>query len=296
MPDSTEPELWQMALILRPSPIVVAVMPSLAGSDSLTGNISYNSAKKNLDLRLHADKIKINQQVVHQFNLSANSKDSALLYDISVADAGQIGFQLYRSSVYGYLAHNKLYTTLQVKDKKTKNKYIFSGALSQVNNALRFVFNPDSLLLDYEAWHIPADNFVHYDSDGLIVRNLKLSRQGESLSINTNGETEKSPLDISFTNFKIKTLTEFAEQDSLLLDGTINGRAEIKNLFTKPLFTSDLKIDTLAYQRDTLGNLTLQVNNEELNAFTAHIALKGHDNDVQVDGKYFSGEAKWIWI
>ena len=24
----------------------------------------------------------------------------------------------------------------------------------------------------------------------------------------------------------------------------------------------------------------------------AHIALKGHDNDVQVDGKYFSGESK----
>ena len=41
-----------------------------------------------------------------------------------------------------------------------------------------------------------------------------------------------------------------------------------------------------------LGNLVIQVNNEELNAYIAHIALKGQENDVQVDGKYFSGESK----
>ena len=106
---------------------------------------------------------------------------------------------------------------LRLKDKKAKNKYILSGALSQVNNGIRFVFNPDSLLLNYQPWQIPADNFVHYDSSGLIVRNLKLSHQVQNpLQINTNGETTKSPLDVSFTNFKIKTLTQFAEQDSLL--------------------------------------------------------------------------------
>ena len=53
-----------------------------------------------------------------------------------------------------------------------------------------------------------------------------------------------------------------------------------------------MKIDTLSIEKDTLGNLVLQVNNEESNAFLAHITLKGHDNDILVDGKYFSGESK----
>ena len=291
-PDSTEPEQWQMALRFRPSPIVLAVMPSLTGTDTLTGNILFNSSKKELNVLLHADKIQMNQQVIHQFNLRADSKDSALLYNISVADAGQKGFQLYQTAVYGSLAHDKLSTTLQLKDKKAKNKYVLSGALSQVNNGIKFVFNPDSLLLNYQPWQIPADNFILYDSSGMIVRNFKLSRQGESITINTNGETTKSPLDLNFTNFKIKTLTQFAEQDSLLADGIINGKAEVKNMFTKPLFTSDLTIDSLSIEKDTLGTLAIRVDNEELNAYTAHINLKGHDNDVQVDGKYFSGESK----
>ena len=271
---------------------MLTIMPSLRGTDSLTGNIRFNSAKKSLNLELHDDKIKINQKVIHQFNVNAVSGENEIAYDISVADAGQKGFQMYRSSVYGKLANNKLSTTLRFKDKKAESQYVLSGTLSQVNNGIRFVFNPDSLLLDYEAWRIPADNFIHYDSSGLVIRNLKLSRGGESIGINTKGETSKSPLDVSFTNFKIKTLTEFAEQDSLLLDGRINGKAELKNLFTKPEFTSDLTIDTLSYKKDTVGNLLVQVNNEELNAFKAHIILKGNNNDVQIDGKYFSGESK----
>jgi autotransporter translocation and assembly factor TamB len=148
------------------------------------------------------------------------------------------------------------------------------------------------LLLNYQPWQIPADNFILFDSSGLIVRNFKLSHQGESISLNTNGETAKSPLDVSFTDFKIKTITKFAEQDSLLADGTINGKAVVKDLFTKPLFTSDLTIDSLSIEKDTLGTLTIKVDNEQLNAYAAHIVLKGHDNDIQVDGKYFAGESK----
>ena len=157
-----------------------------------------------MNVLLHANKIQLNQQVIHQLNVTADTRDSALLYNISVADAGQQGFQLYRTAVYGSLAHNKLSTTLQLKDKKAKNKYVLSGALSQANSGLKFVFNPDSLLLNYQPWQIPADNFIYYDSSGVIVRNFKLGRQNESIVINSDGETTKSPLDINFTNFKIK--------------------------------------------------------------------------------------------
>ncbi len=66
------------------------------------------------------------------------------------SDAGQTGFRIYQSAVYGTLADNKLSTTLLLRDKKAKNKYVLSGSLSQVNNGLRFVLNPDSLLLNYQ--------------------------------------------------------------------------------------------------------------------------------------------------
>ncbi|HEY4966378.1 MAG TPA: translocation/assembly module TamB domain-containing protein, partial [Puia sp.] len=290
--DSTDEEQWQMNLRFRPSPLVLTLVPSLKGTDSLTGRMVFNSTDRKLNLDLRSGKIQINQQVIHQLQVNMNTRANELDYSISVADAGRNGFQIYRTSLYGKLENNKLVSTLRMDDKKIKPRYLLSGNLSTENKGFRFVLNPDSVLLNYQRWLLPADNFIQYDSAGLLVRNLKLSNKNQSLSINSAGETTQSPLDIQFTDFKIKTVTQFAEQDSLLLDGTINGTAEIKNLFTKPLFTSDLKIDTLAYEKDTLGNLVIQVNNEQLNAYIAHIVLKGRDNDVEIDGKYFSGESK----
>ena len=290
--DSTEPEQWQMNLRVRPSPLVLTLMPSLKGSDSLSGKINFNSAKREFALDLHSEKIQINDQVIHQLQVKADSRGNALGYSISVSDAGHKGFMLHHSSVYGKLENDKLLATLRLEDNKNKDRYLLSGTVSKSDHGARLVLNPDSVLLNYLRWSLPADNFIYYDSSGLLVRNLKLTSGSQSLAINSAGETTQAPLDIQFTDFKIKTISQFAEQDSLLLDGTINGKAEIKNLFTKPLFTSDIKVDTLAYEKDTLGNLVIQVNNEELNAYIAHIKLSGQDNDVQVDGKYFSGESK----
>ena len=289
--DTTEPEQWQMSLELRPSPLVLAVMPSLKGSDSLTGHIVFNSTKKDFNLDLHTNKIQLDQLIIHQFSVKAETGNNSLNYNISFANAQQPGFQLYQTNLSGALADNKLTNTLHLKDKKAKDKYILSGSLASVENGFKYVFNPDSLLLDYQRWQIPADNFVRYDSTGIIIRNLKLSHNTESISINSKEETVESPLEISFTNFKIKTLSQFAEQDSLLIGGIINGKAEIKNLKTKPLFTSDIKIDSLMYEKDSLGTLVIQVNNTESNTYNAHIALNGHENDVVIDGKYISGES-----
>jgi hypothetical protein len=291
-PDSTEPEHWKMSLVLRPSPLVFELMPSLKGSDSLRGALEFNSSKRDFNMNLQAGKIQLNQQVIHRFNFLAGTKETGINYDISVADAGHPGFQLYRTALYGRLADNKLSATLRLQDNKEKSRYVVSAGLTRETPGFRLVLNPDSLLLNYQKWLLPADNFIHYDSAGLIVHNMKLENQSESVFVNSPGETSQSPLDIRFTHFKIKTITQFAEQDSLLLDGTINGKAEIKNLFTEPLFTSDIKIDNLSYEKDTLGNLLIQVNNSTLNTYIAHIVLEGHENDVQIDGKYLSGESK----
>ena len=65
-PNHADPERWQMAIHLRPSPLVLAIMPSLKGTDSLSGTVQFNSTEKKLALAFHDDKVQINQQVIHQ--------------------------------------------------------------------------------------------------------------------------------------------------------------------------------------------------------------------------------------
>ena len=150
---------------------------------------------------------------------------------------------------------------------------MLSGNSHQLTHAVRFVFNPDSLMLNYDRWNIPADNFVQYDSSGILVRNLKLEHNAESLSINSATERRRSRLWIwIFPTFISSTITQFAEQDSLLVrwSGKWQGRSE--RSFYKTLIYLRSENPGSVLQGDTVGNLVLKVNNEEKNAFAAHIA------------------------
>jgi len=290
--ENISPQRWQMQFTFRPSPVALLYMPAIKGSDSVTALVQFDSEAHDLDLSLKAPLIKMNDQAIRQLNVTANTTDSALVYDIHVDRAGKEGFQIFRSDVRGYLAHDNVISTIDLKDAKNKERYVIGGKISQVDNGIKFVFDADSLLLNYEKWDVSNDNYMQYDSSGLIIHHLRLSSDQQLVTINSATAAGTAPIGVEFDNFHIKTLTSFAEQDSLLLDGLLNGRISIKDIFTNPAFTADLAINDLAYKLDTIGNVLAKINNEQTNVFAANISLKGRDNDIQLDGKYYTGDNK----
>ena len=298
------PQDWTMDIHLRTSPLVLCFVPSLNGTDTVGGRISFNSDRNDLLLGLHAPRIVYGTQFFHDVNIGAATADTSLRYDITMADGHGGGFLLYTTSVSGAVHDNHLTTTLLLKDEKGKDRYRLGGQLDfRDNGARRFAFDPDSLLLNYERWQVSRDNFIQYDSTGIYANNLAISKDGDSLVLNSNGTTGVAPLDvpgaaggvpleIRFGNFRLSTLSRLANQDSVIVDGLINGNAEVKNLTTNPVFTSDLKITNLSYKIDTLGDLTLKVNNEKANALSANIGLQGKNNDIAITGDYYTGESK----
>jgi len=297
------PEDWTLRMKLRTSPLVLAFMPSLNGTDTVGGVLTYNSDRNDLQLALRTPRVVFGTQFLHDVDITAATSDSSLSYNITLADGHGSGFLLYKTAVYGAVADNHLTTTLLLKDKKDKDRYRLAGLLDQQNSAIKFSFNPDSLLLNYERWQVSRDNFIQYDSTGVIVHDFTLSNNGDSLSVNSRGTTGAAPidvpgtaggvpLDIRFGNFRLSTLSRLANQDSVIADGLLNGTAEVKNVTTNPVFTTDLKIQNLTYKTDSLGDLSVKVNNEKANAFTADIGLQGKNNDIAISGDYYTGESK----
>lgn len=283
---------WTMRLHLRMSPLVLAMMPSLKGTDSIGGVVAFNSEQNDLHLNLQTPRIVFGSMRFHNVGIAAATAQGQLNYGVTMTDGNGGGLELYKTTVGGYLRDNKLTTSLVLADRKGKDRYRLAGELDKLEDGLKFMMNPDSLLLNYEQWAVGRDNYLQYDSAGIIVHDLTLSNKGDSLSINSNPAAPNAPIFVSFANFRIGTLARLANQDSLLVDGTLNGKAEVKDVMTNPVFTSDLNIQGLAYRNDTVGNIALKVNNEKANAFSADIALTGQNNDVRVKGEYYTGEGK----
>jgi translocation and assembly module TamB len=281
---------WTLRMQLRPSPLVLQFVPSLRGTDTLGGVMTFNSDQDNLHLRLRTPRLVLGSQFLHDVDVSAGTADSSLRYAISLADGHGGGLLLYKTAIYGAVANNHLTASLLLKDKNDKDRYRLAGTVDQRNTGIKLSF--DSLMLNYDRWQVSRDNFIQYDSTGVFAHDFTISNKGDSLSLNSQAESGAAPLEISFENFRLSTISRLANQDSVIADGLLNGNAEVKNLLTNPLFTSNLKIQNLSVKNDTLGDLTLKVNNEKADAFSADIGLQGKNNDIAVSGDYYPDSSK----
>ena len=280
---------WTLQLHARPSPVVLSFMPSLKGTDTLGALVHFSSKENALNLVLKAPRIQLGDQVLQDVQVNAATQQDQLQYAVQLAGGNGSGFELHQTSLKGWLAHDQLFSSLLLKDGKGKDRYRLAGLLSTNKDGAKFVLNPDSLLLNYDAWQVGRDNFLQFGSAGILVHNFTISHKEESLQVNSNPQTPQSPIDIGFTDFKLSTLSHFADQDSLLVEGTLNGKAELKNIQTNMVFTSDLSIKGLSYKSDSIGDLSLKVNNEKANVYSADISLTGNRNEVQVKGEYSTG-------
>lgn len=284
---------WELNATIIPTGLLLQLMPGIKGSDSTIIKTTFNSAANDLNLSVKNRLLVFDGQNIDSLNIAANTTNDKLNYGVAVNGIRTSSMHIYKTSLDGFVANNQLDFTANVRDSKNKSQYLLAGLLNQVPNGVKLSLKPDSVVLDYTKWVVGANNFIQYDSvAGILVNNFSLSNAGQSLSINSTSQTMNAPIKIDFKDFQIGTITQVANQDSLLIGGVINGNAVITDPMKNPVFTSDLQIDNLIYQQDTIGNLAIQVNNQQANAFAANIALTGNDNDVRITGTYYTGEGR----
>ena len=285
------PQNWTLYAKIIPSEMLYQFAPQLKGSDTMRLDMSYNSSQNDMDVIFRAPKIVFGDQKIDSLTLTANTNAGKLDYALTINKAGSPSFAVNRTSVSGDLANNVLNTNIDVKDAAGKSRFQLGAMANQIPNGVKLSLKPE-LLLDYQPWAAGTNNYIQYDAAGVVVNNFTISNQNQSLSINSTTPSPTSPIDVKFDNFSISTLTSFAGQKDLLVGGVINGSAQVKDVMVSPVFTSDLTIKDLSYKADTLGNILVKVDNQTANAYNASVKLEGNGNDVQLNGKYYTGEGK----
>lgn len=268
------------------NPALRTFMPDLKKIDSV--NIAANfSTHKGMNANIDAPLIVFGTSQVNNIKVNAVTKNNQLEYTTSFSQLKSGTFAMYATSLDGTISNNLINFSLRIKDPKARDKYRIAGTLSQPSlNNYTFQLKPDSLRLNYEPWTINADNAIQLLNGDLVANRFTLNKGGQQMTLNSVGSGTNRPLSIDFKNFHIATLTAFVQTDSLLIDGSLNGNVLVKNFKTQPVFTSDLTVSNLSIYKDTLGNLTAQVNNNTANTFNANLALTGRGNDIVASGVY----------
>lgn len=278
-------------------PVLKIFIDSLQKLDTVSVQ-SHFAQGQGWNALITAPAVKVGANAVNDLIIKADAGDSILSASINIAqiNAGS-SIAMYGTSLTAGIAHNNIDFALNVKDKAQKEKYNLQGLFNQVNNGIyRFSLKQDSLLLNYEKWTIAESNKIVLDKGDINAADFTLDHSGEQLNINSLSAERNAPLEISFKDFKIATLTGFAQQDSTLADGVLNGKATVTDITFSPVFVGDITVNDLSIKKDTVGNIKVLVDNKVKDTYNANVTISGNDNDINLSGNYFTNTSSFDFL
>ncbi|MBO9620984.1 MAG: translocation/assembly module TamB, partial [Niabella sp.] len=282
------PQRMQFDVALTKPALIQQFVPSLTTLSPVALNGLINTQADSLLLNAEVPHVVYDSFDVKNISLNINNKDTATLnYALNIKSVESPSVNFYHSEISGNAAHNQLAVNLFLRDRKEQNKYRIGGNFKAQNETYQFSLDPNKLILNYDQWTVAPDNRIQYGKAGVSIHNFNISNNGQSLAVNSLSDQPNAPVNIRFSNFLLETLTRYAEQDTSLVGGKLNGTIDIKDIATNPKFESDLQVESLRYEKDELGNAQINIDNNTENAFKTNIALTGI-HDIKINGFYYT--------
>ncbi|MHC8948962.1 translocation/assembly module TamB domain-containing protein [Sphingobacterium hungaricum] len=282
------PQQFEFSARVNHSRFIRNFLPELEQMQDITLDGTFNSADKSIMAKLLAPKVIYSGTEIENVGLDIITVDSTLYYSSLIKRIKVSNIELLNTVISGSVIENHVDFGLWIKDKLGKDNYYLGADMRVADNNYILSLKEDGLMLNYDTWNIVPDNQISFGTNGIRANNFKLTHDGQELMIQSQDSTANSPIDLIFNNFRIETLTEMLNSETLKLGGGINGNATISRLDASPVFVSDLTIDKFFFGTDTIGNVAIKVNNETENTFSADVRITENGNDVNLIGQFIS--------
>ncbi|TGD59910.1 translocation/assembly module TamB [Flavobacterium humi] len=290
---NTKPQQFDFNITVSNDPIVMKLVPEIKRLEPITINGRYNSANDTIVLNASIPKVVYGDNTISNTVLKIDTKDDALVYNVVIDEVQNAQFRLPNTKLEGSLKDNTLAYRLQLQDDKNKDQYSVGGTVKTVNGATEIHLSPENLLLNYQQWALSENNLIRFGAKGIYANDFELRNGNSVVQLQSQSENANAPLVLHFTDFDIATLSRMIQKESLAFGGLINGDVMFENLANHPVFTSDLTIKGFTFKKETIGDISLKVNNQVANTYAVSAAITGQGNQVSVEGVYQNNDSSF---
>ena len=249
-----------------PSTLTRLLLPQLQLADNTTLNGTFTSKTNTLNLTLRSKEARFNDIVINNFEFKQ------LTYPRSAVARFNIDEIILRDST----EHDSARLCLEnfVFENTLKKDTIFANLrwndLESLNNSradIKTVFNPTEtggrfniksadLLIEDSIWNINPANYVIFDNERVLIRNLEISHNEQRFSIDGHVPyTVNDTINARFDDFNLSTFDLVFKGMGIDLDGIIDGNAQISDLEGNPSILANLGIDDFRLDGNRMGDL-----------------------------------------
>ncbi len=252
----------------------------------------FNAMDNIIELKTQVPYTKYGNIILDSLDFETKADGKQLTYNLAMASVQMDSLAVKNLNIKGFSKGDTLVSELIQSKVEDSLNYYLKALTYKTNHNIQIHFNSDKAILDGERWNISPNNQITF-GDQLIIKNLKFSKQGESITLKSL-ENQLRSLQIDFEGFHISSLlnlVENVENDSIqFVDGILKGKATLDINSENFGFESDLKIDSLMMNEQYIGVLDLNAKSTDLK-YVVDAALSGDENDIKIDGFYPKNDA-----
>ncbi len=278
----------QMHAEIKPDPMYALLLPGLFFDKNIHayGSIHTKQNDSILTFYVTAPVIVYKSNRFSNLRLNIDGTHDSLKYAIDLDTVKAASLQLYTTSVSGGFANKYASAHFSTYDQKKKEKYSLAATAAIDNGAYRIQLD-DKLKLNYAEWTVDKKNSILYGPSGMNINRFIISKDRESISINSHSSENNAPLDVKIDQFSLQNITGLLDRDSLEIGGMLSAQVKVDGLGKSvPLFNGTITVDSLSYQHTIVGNISIDgtTDNQEAASFAGK--LTGNGNNVGLKGNY----------
>ena len=267
----------------------------LAPNTSLTG--SLNAKEQLIEMHFTSPILTIQDKSFEELKLDLSTDNKELVIKgrtnkFNFSDQ----FRLYNLSEKITASNNNINLDLLWNnwDAVTYSGFVSAkGSVKKSKESDRPVWNinllPSSIIMADSIWSIQQSNLI-IDSTSFAIDNFRISRENQYFGL--DGKISSNPADsINFQiqNISLKNLNDLTREQNIGIDGTVRGYVQISDFYGDRLSNSNLMLENLVLNNDTLGNFYLISDWDKFDKKLSFSSFTDYNTHKEIDlhGSYF---------
>ncbi|MBD3636737.1 MAG: translocation/assembly module TamB domain-containing protein [Crocinitomicaceae bacterium] len=219
----------------------------------------YGHAKKTFVLKLNSEFVQYGDMRFEEIVLDNDFDSTKAVLNYTVEHIQVTDSLAVREFQFDSRIEDNTFVTLTGWDGLEKTEpalFAFESAVSK-NHDILTTFRPSFFFLKGNQYEVKSSSSVLYNKEKLVFKDFKISHSDDYLGL--EGIVSRNPddwLNITVHNFDLSDLNGIIGE-SLELQGILNMRGQLANVYDTPKFQAESTIDGLTMNRNEVGDISL---------------------------------------
>lgn len=253
-------------------PLTQLFFPDLNISGNVHGDGNFNGYSNQFSCNISADTIRYKKYTFQNLSLNTNTTKGFISFNSSLSKVLLNDSVWIRKPTVGLVSTSRgmdFNLALLHNDSSLLNARLKGSAEVLSGKGLRASITASRLIIDKQEWKFLPDNSLSFDSTAVGVHQLGIFNNNQQIKAegiyafsavdNAKATDENESLIFDFSEFNLSNINNFLNLPGIAFYGVINGRATVYSnaISNKPGINSNLKIEKLAINKDTMGTASI---------------------------------------